>query len=54
VAQDNRFRTWAAYRNRYWPALYLIDREGRIVYRHVGEDGYDEVQREIERILMSR
>jgi len=54
VAQDNRFRTWNAYRNRYWPALVLIDRDGRIVYRHVGEDGYHRVEREIERVLMAR
>ena len=24
-AQDNGFRLWRAYKNRYWPALYLID-----------------------------
>ena len=23
--------------NRYWPALYLIDRQGHVVYRHIGE-----------------
>lgn len=23
VAQDNDYRTWNAYRNQYWPALYL-------------------------------
>jgi cytochrome c biogenesis protein CcdA/thiol-disulfide isomerase/thioredoxin len=37
IAQDNTFATWTAFRNRYWPALYLIDRDGRIVYRHFGE-----------------
>jgi len=40
VVQDNGFRIWNAYGNRYWPALYLIDRQGRIVYRHFGEGDY--------------
>ena len=25
VAQDNRYGTWNAYGNEYWPAEYLID-----------------------------
>jgi cytochrome c biogenesis protein CcdA/thiol-disulfide isomerase/thioredoxin len=37
IVQDNGYATWTAFRNRYWPALYLIDRDGRIVYRHFGE-----------------
>ena len=37
VAQDNDYATWNAYGNRYWPALYLIDREGHVVFRHFGE-----------------
>ena len=48
VAQDNRYATWTAFRNRYWPALYLIDREGRIVFRHFGEGDEAAVQARIE------
>jgi thiol-disulfide isomerase/thioredoxin len=40
VVQDNGYRIWNAYGNQYWPALYLIDRQGRIVYRHYGEGEY--------------
>ncbi|WNB85661.1 cytochrome c biogenesis protein DipZ [Cellulomonas sp. ATA003] len=35
VAQDNAYSTWTAYRNRYWPAHYLIDATG--VVRHVSQ-----------------
>ena len=37
VAIDNDYRVWTSFANRYWPALYLLDREGRIVWTHVGE-----------------
>ncbi|MGF6754557.1 thioredoxin family protein [Paraburkholderia sp. GAS42] len=40
VAQDNEYATWNAYGNQYWPALYLIDKKGRIVYSHFGEGNY--------------
>jgi thiol-disulfide isomerase/thioredoxin len=51
VAQDNDYATWDAYRNRYWPALYLIDKQGNIVYRHFGEGNYKETEAEIQRLL---
>ena len=31
VAQDNDGATWQAYKNHYWPALYLIDKQGQSV-----------------------
>jgi thiol-disulfide isomerase/thioredoxin len=37
VAIDNDRRTWRAYRNRYWPAIYLIGKRGRVRYRWDGE-----------------
>jgi thioredoxin family protein len=39
VALDNKMATWHAYRNRYWPHVYLIDRTGRIRFDHIGEGG---------------
>jgi thiol-disulfide isomerase/thioredoxin len=53
VAIDNDFATWRRYRNEYWPALYLVDRDGRIVYSHIGEGAYDETARRIELALGS-
>ncbi len=37
VAIDNDGLTWRAYRQRYWPTTYLIDKQGRIRYVHIGE-----------------
>ena len=51
VAQDNDFRTWRAYNNRYWPAKYLIDANGVVRYTHFGEGAYDETERLIRELL---
>jgi hypothetical protein len=37
VALDNDFATWNAFRNRYWPSLYFIDKRGVIRFNHIGE-----------------
>jgi len=37
VMMDNDFAYWRALNNRYWPAFYLVDKQGRIRFRHVGE-----------------
>ena len=44
VAQDNRYGTWKAYSNQYWPATYLIDAQGRIRYKHFGEGEYERTE----------
>ncbi len=51
VMQDNDFATWRAYSNRYWPAKYLIDHEGRVRYTHFGEGDYDETEKMIQKLL---
>ncbi|MBB1628966.1 thioredoxin family protein [Achromobacter sp. UMC71] len=51
VAQDNQYKTWDAYRNQYWPAFYLIDKQGNVVYRHFGEGNYAQTEAEIQRLL---
>ena len=32
VVQDNNFTMFRAYKNRYWPAYFLIDTEGIVRY----------------------
>jgi hypothetical protein len=51
VAQDNRGATWRAYNNRYWPTLYLIDKNGHIRYFHIGEGAYQETEAAIQALL---
>ena len=51
VAQDNDGATWKAYQNRYWPSLYLIDKQGHIRYVHIGEGRYQQTEENIQALL---
>lgn len=51
VALDNHFATWRAYSNSFWPTKYLIDQEGRIRFRQIGEGGYFEMENAIRKLL---
>ncbi len=51
VVQDNEFKIWRAYSNRYWPAKYLVDKEGRVRYTHFGEGKYEETENKIRELL---
>lgn len=51
VAMDNSLSTWTNYRNRYWPATYLIDAEGVVRHIKFGEGGYDDTERLIRELL---
>lgn len=51
IVQDNDGATWRAYKNHYWPALYLIDKQGHIRYVHIGEGRYKETEENIKILL---
>ncbi len=51
IVIDNEFAIWRAFGNRYWPALYLVDRDGRIRFQHFGEEAYEETERAIQQLL---
>lgn len=51
IMQDNDFATWRAYDNHYWPAKYIIDKDGFIRYSHFGEGEYDQTERVIQELL---
>ena len=54
VAQDNRYATWKAYGNEYWPAHYLVDARGRIQYKHFGEGAYERTEAVIQKLIAAR
>lgn len=50
-AIDNDYKTWGAYQNRYWPHLFLADRQGLLRYDHIGEGAYDVTEQKIRELL---
>jgi len=51
VGLDNEYQIWRAYHNQYWPAKYLIDKNGIVVYRTFGEGRYEETEQKIQELL---
>src|SRR5712692_787341 len=51
IVLDNSYAIWRAYSNRYWPAKYLIDAQGRLRYYHFGEGLYQETEKQIQKML---
>jgi cytochrome c biogenesis protein CcdA/thiol-disulfide isomerase/thioredoxin len=51
VALDNNLDTWTNYRNRYWPAHYLIDAKGVVRHISFGEGGYATTEKLIRQLL---
>ena len=52
IPQDNDYGTFRAFDNRYWPAKYLIDKDGIIRYTHFGEGAYAETEEMIRKLLL--
>jgi cytochrome c biogenesis protein CcdA/thiol-disulfide isomerase/thioredoxin len=51
VMQDNNFATWTNYQNEYWPAEFLIDKQGNIRGYDFGEGDYGEMEDHIRDLL---
>jgi len=51
VVTDNDYSTWKAYRVEAWPTLFLLDKQGRVRWMHVGEGYYDETEEMIKKLL---
>jgi thiol-disulfide isomerase/thioredoxin len=54
VMQDNDYATWNAYGNQYWPAEYLVDKQGHVRHAHFGEGQYGETEKLIRRLLADK
>ncbi len=51
---DNRYATWNAYDQRFWPAWYLIDADGFVRYKHFGEGAYGETEKKVQELLAEK
>jgi thiol-disulfide isomerase/thioredoxin len=51
VVIDNEFAIWRSFENHYWPALYLVDGDGRLRFHHFGEGAYEETERAIQQLV---
>lgn len=51
VAMDNNLDTWTNFNNQYWPAHYLIDKSGKVVYTHFGEGDDQTLEHNIKALL---
>lgn len=51
VITDNDYATWKAYNVEAWPTIFLLDKDGRVRWSHVGEGAYDETERLIQKLL---
>ena len=54
IGLDNDFKTWRAFQNQYWPASYLIDKDGNVRREHFGEGEYMESEAAIRALLAER
>ena len=51
VVTDQDYSTWKAYVVEAWPTVFLLDKQGRIRWSHVGEGYYDETEEVIKKLL---
>ena len=51
VVTDQDYSTWKAYSVEAWPTLFVLDKEGRVRWMHVGEGAYEETEEVIKKLL---
>jgi len=51
VALDSDYAIWRGFDNQYWPALYVIDAQGRIRHQRFGEGDYEQAEKVIQQLL---
>src|SRR5262249_32217148 len=51
IAIDSDYAIWRAFKNNYWPALYIVDAQGRVRYHHFGEGEYEQAEMVIQQLL---
>ena len=51
VVTDQDYSTWKAYGVEAWPTLFVLDKQGRVRWTHVGEGAYAETEQVINKLL---
>ncbi len=51
IVVDDQYQIWNAYKNSFWPNVFLIDANGYIRYNHPGEGDDNEIERAIQSLL---
>ena len=51
VITDNDYKTWKSYGVEAWPTIFVLDKQGRIRWAHVGEGRYDDTENVIKGLL---
>jgi thiol-disulfide isomerase/thioredoxin len=51
VVMDNDYTIWNRWENRYWPAMYLLNKSGELCYAHIGEGSYQQTEAAIRQLL---
>jgi len=51
VVTDQDYSTWKAYDVEAWPTLFVLDKQGRVRWTHVGEGYYDQTEEVIKKLL---
>ncbi len=51
IALDNDFNIWNSYKVWAWPSMFILDKQGRIRFTHLGEGAYRESEETIQRLL---
>lgn len=54
IALDNEYRNWKRFKNKYWPTNYLINKNGEVVYCHIGEGGYATLDKIVQDLLKAK
>ena len=54
VVTDNDNAMWNAYKVQAWPTWFVIDKQGRLRWKHVGEGAYDETEQVIKKLLAEK
>jgi thiol-disulfide isomerase/thioredoxin len=54
VVTDNDYSTWKAYKVEAWPTLFVLDKEGRVRWTHIGEGAYYQTEEVIKKLLAEK